>query len=142
MIDIDWFKAYNDTYGHPAGDECLRQVSRCLVDCVKRPADTVARYGGEEFVVLLPGTDAAGAKVVAELFASRLAERSMPHSGSPLGRVTVSTGIATGQGRMLRAESHRLLATADSALYDAKAKGRNRVAERTFEPTSAGKLAG
>jgi diguanylate cyclase (GGDEF)-like protein len=142
MIDIDWFKAYNDTYGHPAGDECLRQVSRCLVDCVKRPADTVARYGGEEFVVLLPGTDSAGAKVVAELFATRLAERGLPHAGSLLGRVTVSTGIATGQGQMLRAEAQRLLATADSALYDAKAKGRNRVAERQFESTSSGKLAG
>jgi diguanylate cyclase (GGDEF)-like protein/PAS domain S-box-containing protein len=142
MIDIDWFKAYNDTYGHPAGDECLRQVSRCLVDCVKRPADTVARYGGEEFVVLLPGTDAAGARVVAELFAARLAECGMPHSGSPLRRVTVSTGIATGQGQVLRAESQRLLATADGALYDAKARGRNRVAERGFEPKNAGRLAG
>jgi diguanylate cyclase (GGDEF)-like protein/PAS domain S-box-containing protein len=142
MIDIDWFKAYNDTYGHPAGDECLRQVSRCLVDCVKRPADTVARYGGEEFVVLLPGTDAAGAKVVAELFAARLAERGMPHAGSPLGRVTVSTGIATGQGQVLRAEASRLLATADSALYDAKGNGRNCTAERGFEQTNTDKRAG
>ena len=133
MIDIDWFKAYNDTYGHPAGDDCLRRVSHCLVECVKRPADTVARYGGEEFVVLLPGTDAAGARVVAEQFNKRLKELGMAHSGGPLGRVTVSTGIATGRGQVLRTESQRLLATADSALYDAKAQGRNRVAERKFE---------
>lgn len=142
MIDIDWFKAYNDTYGHPAGDECLRQVSRCLVDNVKRPGDTIARYGGEEFVVLLPGTDAARAKVVAEQFTARLQERGMPHSGSPFGCVTASAGIATGQGHVLRAEAQRLLVTADSALYDAKAQGRNRVSEREFEPAKAGKRAG
>lgn len=133
MIDIDWFKPYNDTYGHPAGDECLRQVSRCLVKCVKRPGDTVARYGGEEFVVLLPGTDAAGARVVAEQFGARLEELGMTHSGSPLGRVTASTGIAVGRGQVLRIEAKRLLATADSALYDAKAQGRNRAVERKFE---------
>lgn len=142
MIDIDWFKAYNDTYGHPAGDECLREVSRCLVDCVRRPADTVARYGGEEFVVLLPGTDVAGAKIVAEQFARRLEECGMPHSGSPLGHVTASAGIATGQGRVLRTESRRLLATADAALYDAKAEGRNRAAVREFDVASAAKLVG
>jgi diguanylate cyclase (GGDEF)-like protein/PAS domain S-box-containing protein len=135
MIDIDWFKAYNDNYGHPAGDECLRQVSRCLVECVRRPADTVARYGGEEFVVLLPGTDGPGAKIVAEQFATHLKDLGMAHSGSPLGRVTFSTGIATGRGQVLRTESQRLLATADSALYDAKAQGRNRAAVRTFEET-------
>lgn len=142
MIDIDWFKAYNDTYGHPAGDECLRRVSRCLVDCVKRPADTVARYGGEEFVVLLPGTDPAGALVVAEHFATRLRELAMAHSGSPLGQVTVSTGIATGQGQALRTGSHRLLATADCALYDAKARGRNCAATRNFEQAGTNRLVG
>lgn len=142
MIDIDWFKAYNDTYGHPAGDECLRMVSRCLLDCVKRPADTVARYGGEEFVVLLPGTDTAGAKVVAEHFAARMEELRMAHSGSPLGRVTASAGIATGRGQVLRTEAHHLLATADSALYDAKAAGRNRAAVRKFEPADAARRAG
>lgn len=128
MIDIDWFKPYNDTYGHPAGDECLRQVSRCLTGCVKRPADTVARYGGEEFSVILPGTDAAGARVVAEEFGRRLEELAICHVGSPLGRVTVSVGIATGSGRRLRTEYSSLLTAADSALYAAKAQGRNRVA--------------
>jgi diguanylate cyclase (GGDEF)-like protein/PAS domain S-box-containing protein len=142
MIDIDWFKAYNDTYGHPAGDECLRRVSRCLVECVKRPADTVARYGGEEFVVLLPGTDSAGALIVAQQFATRLAQLGMPHSGSPLGHVTVSTGIATGRGQILRTEAPRLLATADSALYEAKAQGRNRTAIRKFEQDDTNRLVG
>jgi diguanylate cyclase (GGDEF)-like protein/PAS domain S-box-containing protein len=140
MIDIDWFKAYNDTYGHPAGDECLKQVSRCLLDCVKRPTDTVARYGGEEFVVLLPGTDAAGAKTIAQLFSTRLVEHAMVHTGSPLGHVSASAGIATGHGQALRAEAPRLLATADAALYDAKAQGRNRACERAFEDTASGRL--
>jgi diguanylate cyclase (GGDEF)-like protein/PAS domain S-box-containing protein len=139
MIDIDWFKAYNDTYGHPAGDECLRQVSRCLVDCVKRPADTVARYGGEEFVILLPSTDTSGARAVAESFARRLEGLGMVHSGSPLARVSASTGIATGQGQALRTDVNQLLAAADSALYRAKAQGRNRVAEGRFEDVVSGR---
>lgn len=75
MVDIDRFKAYNDTYGHPAGDQCLRVVSRCLRQSVSRPADIVARYGGEEFVVLLPATSAKGAMIVAEQFARLLSQR-------------------------------------------------------------------
>jgi diguanylate cyclase (GGDEF)-like protein/PAS domain S-box-containing protein len=129
MIDIDWFKVYNDTYGHPAGDECLRRVSRCLLDSIKRPADTLARYGGEEFVMLLPHTDAAGACAVAERVAASLDALSIVHSGSPLGKVTASAGVATGRGATLRTNHAQLLADADSALYRAKAQGRNRVAE-------------
>ncbi|MBX9458663.1 MAG: diguanylate cyclase [Rhizobium sp.] len=132
MIDIDWFKAYNDTYGHPAGDECLRQVSRCLLDGIRRSGDLVARYGGEEFVVLLPAGDARQARMVADQVSARLVERALVHSGSPLGHLTVSIGMATGQGPALRANSSLLLATADGALYDAKAQGRNRAAEREF----------
>ncbi|MGV3548731.1 diguanylate cyclase [Rhizobium sp.] len=133
MIDIDWFKAYNDTYGHPAGDECLRKISRCLLDTVKRPADTIARYGGEEFVMLLPDTDLAGARAVADRFAAELETLSMPHSGSPLGTVTASIGVATGQGHGLRTGFSQLLSAADGALYRAKAEGRNRVAEGALE---------
>lgn len=136
MIDIDWFKAYNDTYGHPAGDECLRQVSQCLLDSARRPGGIVARYGGEEFVVLLPSGDVRQARLVADQLSARLAERAMVHSGSPLGRVTVSIGMATGRGQALRTDALRLLATADAALYDAKAQGRNRAAERDFESES------
>lgn len=139
MIDIDWFKPYNDTYGHPAGDECLRKVSRCLVDCVRRPTDTVARYGGEEFVVLLPDTDMSGARTIAEAFAARLEALGMGHSGSPLGRVTASTGIATGKAQSLRTDFNRLISAADGALYRAKAQGRNRVAEGHFDESSSGR---
>jgi len=126
MIDIDRFKAYNDTYGHPAGDQCLRLVSRCLLQSVKRPADIVARYGGEEFVVLLPETNQQGATVVAEEFALHLSQENIVHSGSEFGRVTASIGISSATGRILRTEPSRLLSVADTALYEAKAQGRNR----------------
>lgn len=142
MIDIDWFKAYNDTYGHPMGDQCLRQVSACLTDCVKRPADVVARYGGEEFVVLLPETDADGARLIAEHFSDRLQALNIRHAASDYGRVTASVGVATGMGRFLRNDFERLLTIADNALYDAKSAGRNRVASGDFEAQGGGKLAG
>lgn len=142
MIDIDWFKAYNDTYGHPMGDQCLRQVSACLSDCMKRPADVVARYGGEEFVVLLPDTDAEGARIVAEHFTERLRALDIRHIASKYGQVTASVGIATGAGRALQTKSDHLLTTADNALYDAKLKGRNRVASGDFEAAAGSKLAG
>lgn len=142
MIDIDWFKAYNDTYGHPAGDDCLRRVSRILAGCARRPADIVARYGGEEFVALLPGTDMAGARILGEEFSAGLREMNIEHSGSPLGRVSVSIGIATGRGIALRNTADRLIATADAALYDAKARGRNSIAERVSEPRASSRLTG
>lgn len=127
MIDIDRFKAYNDTYGHPAGDQCLQLVTKCLLHATKRSTDIVARYGGEEFVVLLPDTDEAGALVVAEQFALHLNERNITHSQSEFGRVTASIGISSAQGRILQAEPGLLLSIADAALYDAKAQGRNRI---------------
>lgn len=142
MIDIDWFKAYNDSYGHPMGDQCLRQVSTCLSDCLKRPADIVARYGGEEFVVLLPETDADGARVIAEHFAERLQALDIGHSASHYGRVTASVGVAAGTGRHLRTDFQRLLTVADNALYEAKSAGRNRVASGNFDVENSGKLAG
>ncbi|MBB3138442.1 diguanylate cyclase (GGDEF)-like protein/PAS domain S-box-containing protein [Rhizobium pisi] len=127
MIDIDRFKAYNDTYGHPVGDQCLRIVSKCLHQSVSRPADIVARYGGEEFVVLLPATSAKGAMIVAEQFARRLAQENIVHSGSEFGRVTASIGISCATGATLRVNPTRLLTEADAALYDAKTQGRNRI---------------
>ncbi|MBY5642100.1 diguanylate cyclase [Rhizobium leguminosarum] len=127
MVDIDRFKAYNDTYGHPAGDQCLRVVSRCLRQSVSRPADIVARYGGEEFVVLLPATSAKGAMIVAEQFARRLSQENIVHSGSEFGRVTASIGISCATGATLRIDPSRLLTEADAALYDAKTQGRNRI---------------
>lgn len=127
MVDIDRFKAYNDTYGHPAGDQCLRLVTNCLLQATKRSTDIVARYGGEEFVVLLPDTDEEGALVVAEQFSASLKEENVTHSRSEFGRVTASVGISCAKGRILRAEPSLLLSVADAALYDAKAQGRNRI---------------
>ncbi|MBB4481138.1 diguanylate cyclase [Rhizobium etli] len=133
MVDIDRFKAYNDTYGHPAGDQCLRVVSKCLRQSVSRPADIVARYGGEEFVVFLPDTSAKGAMIVAEQFARRLAKENILHSGSEFGRVTASIGISCATGATLRASPNRLLAEADAALYEAKTQGRNRILAHSRE---------
>ncbi|WP_221121815.1 diguanylate cyclase [Rhizobium lentis] len=142
MVDIDRFKAYNDTYGHPAGDQCLRVVSKCLRQSVSRPADIVARYGGEEFAVFLPDTSAKGAMIVAEQFARRLAEENIIHSGSEFGRVTASIGISCATGATLRASPNRLLAEADAALYEAKTQGRNRILAHSRENEHALKEAG
>lgn len=126
MIDVDRFKAYNDRYGHPAGDECLKSVSRCLRATAKRPADVVARYGGEEFVVLLPGTDLTAAFSVAEGIRSALAQLDMPHAGSEHGFVTASIGVSTIAGNNAFLSPAELVARADEAMYLAKRNGRNR----------------
>ncbi|MCW0019292.1 diguanylate cyclase [Rhizobium sp. BT-226] len=142
MVDIDRFKAYNDTYGHPAGDQCLRVVSKCLRQSVSRPADIVARYGGEEFVVLLPATSAKGAMIVAEQFARLLSQENIVHSGSEFGRVTASIGISCATGATLRIDPSRLLTEADAALYDAKTQGRNRILAHSPEERHAMKGVG
>ena len=141
MIDIDRFKAYNDTYGHQAGDQCLRLVSKCLLQSARRPVDIVARYGGEEFVVLLPDIDEEGAMIVAEQFAQYLSEENIPHAASEFGKVTACIGISCESGRLLRTEPSRLLSIADAALYDAKAQGRNRIIYRSRDDAE-GKKAG
>jgi diguanylate cyclase (GGDEF)-like protein len=127
LVDIDGFKPYNDHYGHPAGDECLRQVAAVLRRGVHRPGDLVARYGGEEFIVILPQTDEHGARVVAESLRQAVEDLELPHGRSPVGdHVTVSIGIGT----LYPAEGidkETLVGMADSALYRAKRTGRNRV---------------
>ena len=126
LVDVDHFKAYNDTFGHLAGDECLRQVAQTLDAALKRQGDFVARYGGEEFVVVFPGCDAAAAMGVAERSRRAVEDMNLPGSlqGEPY--VTVSIGYASCRGG---AESgpEVLLAIADAALYEAKSCGRNRV---------------
>lgn len=140
MIDIDRFKMYNDTYGHLAGDECLRTVGNCLGRSVKRSTDIVARYGGEEFVVLLPNTDETGAMVVAEEFRRLLSHKNLPHSTSEFGRVTASIGVSSARGDTLHSDAQRLLAAADSALYRAKEQGRNQIKSQPFaEPVTTAK---
>jgi diguanylate cyclase (GGDEF)-like protein/PAS domain S-box-containing protein len=129
MIDVDHFKTYNDRYGHPAGDECLRQVARLLKRHAKRPGDLVARYGGEEFAILLANTDHAGARSLAEEVRSALIALALPHQGNPAGIVTVSIGLHVVAAPDEPVAATRLVELADQALYAAKAAGRNTVCE-------------
>lgn len=126
-IDVDHFKAYNDQYGHPAGDDCLKQIAVALDACCQRPADLVARYGGEEFAILLPDTDSAGALLVAEAARVAVAKLKVPHGNCSTGRyVSISNGVAVHQPPSCMT-SEKLIVTADKALYQAKANGRNQV---------------
>src|SRR5688500_5138778 len=96
LIDIDHFKRFNDTYGHQAGDECLQRVAEAFAETIKRPTDLVARFGGEEFALILGGTDAAGALIIAEQAVENVNDLKIPHSGSETSQfLTVSVGIAT-----------------------------------------------
>lgn len=132
MIDIDFFKDYNDTYGHLQGDLCLRQVAEAIDAVLKRSGDFVARYGGEEFAVLLPGTDMAGALTIAGSIRANLRAAAIEHATSrvsPL--VTVSIGLA-GVVPNMGIEPGALLAASDAALYKAKTGGRNRIEVRSL----------
>ncbi|MBI5379949.1 MAG: diguanylate cyclase [Nitrospirae bacterium] len=124
MADLDFFKDYNDAYGHQAGDRLLQMIADVLRAAV-REIDYVARYGGEEFAVILPDSDREGALRVAERIRSQLHQWQVPHASSPLGVVTLSLGVASLPADAESAE--RLLTRADAALYDAKHRGRNRV---------------
>ncbi len=131
FVDIDHFKAFNDAYGHPAGDECLRQVARALTNSIKRPADIIARYGGEEFIAVLPGTDAAGAISVAELMKANVVGLGIEHASSQVvNHVSVSIGVATAIPDRYNTPTS-LITNADRALYKAKSDGRNKVAMAT-----------
>ena len=133
LIDVDHFKRFNDTYGHQAGDDCLKALSSRLAKLTRRPADFAARYGGEEFAVILPNMSERSALHFAEKYRKLIEEMHLEHSGSPFGVVTVSLGLACeipGQET-----SARLLRRADEALYRAKSEGRNRVA--TIAPVTS-----
>ncbi len=126
MADVDQFKHYNDHYGHGSGDDCLREVARCLVAALERPGDLGARYGGEEFAAILPNCDQQGACLVAERFRALVASRGIPHACSSVSsHVTISVGIATITPSEQTPQA--LLRQADLALYQAKRDGRNRV---------------
>lgn len=127
MADLDYFKQYNDNYGHGAGDECLRAVANAFAIMVNRPDDLVARYGGEEFAAILPETDLEGAGHLAEEFRSTVEALAMPHAYSGISAfVTVSIGVAS-TGHFGDQDPEDLLACADRMLYRAKTEGRNRV---------------
>lgn len=126
MIDIDYFKQFNDCYGHGDGDDCLKVVANTLTDTLKRQTDLVARYGGEEFVVILPATELSGATRCAQRLCEAISNLCIPHEKSNTSNyVTVSLGVAalTSDQREVTADS--LLKLADKALYQAKTLGRN-----------------
>ncbi|WP_088348238.1 MULTISPECIES: diguanylate cyclase [Rhodomicrobium] len=127
LFDVDFFKPFNDQYGHPAGDDCLRHIAAALQSCCRRPYDMVARYGGEEFAMLLPDTDLGGARQTAELVEAAIRELRIPHvSPAPGSSVSISGGIAVlDPGGKLTAE--QLMDIADRNLYQAKHDGRNRI---------------
>jgi diguanylate cyclase (GGDEF)-like protein len=133
MMDVDHFKLYNDSYGHPAGDLCLQRIANLIKENTRRSSDLCARYGGEEFVALLPGLDLAGGTRVAEALRANIAERSIEHEGSSLGRVSLSIGVAT-IVPTFDAKREALVLAADAALYEAKRAGRNRVSAAGYVP--------
>ncbi|TWC15670.1 MULTISPECIES: GGDEF domain-containing protein [unclassified Pseudomonas] len=126
LLDIDYFKRYNDAYGHVAGDHCLAQVAKVLKGCCHRKADLAVRYGGEEFAVLLPDTDLQGAMTLAEQIRQSLIDKHITHSGSPTGYLTVSLGCHAFVPSSLDS-IEVFIQRADAALYQAKHSGRNRV---------------
>jgi diguanylate cyclase (GGDEF)-like protein len=126
MCDIDFFKLFNDTYGHQDGDECLRQIAQVLVKSMDRGGDLLARYGGEEFVAVLPGTSLSGASFVAGQMRQAVEELAIAHNGSPYGIVTTSFGVASALA-LHETDPLDVLGAADRALYEAKHAGRNRV---------------
>jgi diguanylate cyclase (GGDEF)-like protein len=126
IADIDMFKAYNDRYGHLAGDECLREIAAALRSQLRRPGDLLARYGGEEFAVVLPETRVGGATHLAERMRLAVESLHLTHEGSPVAPyVTVSLGVAEAAPKQQSLEE--LIERADHALYQAKSAGRNRL---------------
>lgn len=126
LIDVDWFKKYNDHYGHLAGDDCLRRVAQILKSKIRRSGDLVARYGGEEFAIIAPGMSRANAIEMANIICSAIAEAQLPHMMTPLGTLTVSVGVAVITPTS-DIKPQTLLQATDEALYRAKESGRNRV---------------
>ncbi len=127
MVDIDFFKCYNDQYGHQAGDECLKDVAQIIASTLSRPADFTARYGGEEFVIVLPNTELQGARVVAESIQENIKKAKIPNKESSVcDYLTLSIGVAwlSEESSISQAD---LLSNADKALYESKGAGRNRV---------------
>ncbi|MFH7044908.1 diguanylate cyclase [Paucibacter sp. JuS9] len=133
LIDVDFFKKFNDRYGHQAGDDCLRRVAHALASTVCREGDLVARYGGEEFVFIAPASDTAAALQLARRVSAAVRELAIPHADSPSGVLTLSIGVASCVPHPDQ-QTHSLLAAADRALYRAKEQGRDQVQSGEVEP--------
>jgi len=128
MIDIDFFKLYNDNYGHLKGDEAIRRVVTALNDGINRPADLLARYGGEEFVIVLPDTNIKGAESIAKDLEKNVRRLALPHAYSKVTEfITVSMGIACCEPNQRQNSVSSLIESADQALYEAKKNGRNQI---------------
>jgi diguanylate cyclase (GGDEF)-like protein/PAS domain S-box-containing protein len=133
LVDVDYFKAYNDSYGHQAGDLCLQKIAMVLSQGTKRPGDLAARYGGEEFVLILPRTNDWGAYQVGDRLRREVEVLGIPHGASPVSPyVTISVGLCTALAQPTL-DVTRMLYYADQALYRAKAKGRNQVVSQSIE---------
>lgn len=133
LCDIDYFKLYNDTYGHPAGDRCLVEVAQAISKVTKRPSDLVARYGGEEFVLVLPQTPIAGAKYLAQQIRLQVQSLKIPHLRSSVDLyVTISLGVSSCLPHP-DFDFEVLVAAADQGLYQAKERGRNQAVEYGIE---------
>lgn len=126
MLDVDYFKRFNDRYGHAAGDDCLRTIAGAIRHSLKRPADLAVRYGGEEFCVLLPNTSSEGANLLCEEILTAIRELNVAHDDHPLGFVTVSAGIGTCLPMSDDVTADGLIKAADAFMYLAKNSGRNR----------------
>ena len=134
MCDIDFFKHFNDSFGHQSGDECLRRVAQTLVGAMDRGGDLLARYGGEEFVAVLPDTSLKGAAYVAEQMRKAVSALGIAHPGTPFAHVTASFGVVSAVA-MPETDPQAVVGAADRALYTAKHNGRNRVYQITsFDP--------
>jgi diguanylate cyclase (GGDEF)-like protein len=131
MIDVDHFKLFNDSYGHPEGDACLARVGEALALLADRVSGFAGRYGGEEFCLLLPGTDTAGAAQIGEMVRVAIWNLAVPHATSTHQLVTVSIGVAAAAPAHLDT-ARDLIEAADAALYAAKRRGRNAVVEHGF----------
>ena len=137
MVDIDLFKSFNDQFGHPAGDACLRAVSAAVQGVLRRPADMAARYGGEEIAIVLPETDVAGAGQIAANILAGVRSLAIPHEASPHGILTLSAGVASWYPGRQHSTPAALVEMADAALYAAKALGRNTLTVHQNAETTA-----
>ena len=142
IFDVDYFKSFNDTYGHQAGDHCLKCVASEVQQAIRRPGDMLSRYGGEEFAIVLPDTDSKGAIVIGQKMLTSVANLDIIHEASSVApTVTISVGAATQVSYQVESDPMSLLKKADEALYKAKRSGRNKVCHEVIEETSPKKTA-